>query len=382
MSSARKLFRAVEWQIVLFFAVFALIVFPDDLESDEAAGITLRLREINRFDHPWSVNPLNQDLLIVTQISGQLYLQNVLSGKKILVAGVPDVHSGIYFGLFDVVRLNSWDCESATVALSYVTIDTDGSYGGVVVLGTLRELDSATPEFVPGPEVFRQLPFSEVRGGFGLRLLVVRGDLWVTSGDRSSPQDVQSAKTSFGKLFKVSINRSNEPCDPSAWEIGPPAVVASGLRNPLGLAESNGDIWILDMGPKGGDELNLFEHGGNFGWPMVSEGDNYDGSPIPRHASDLRFRKPLISWVPSISPADIEFVNQSSGGDVLALVAALSGQALIVYEVNEHQLSLSRWHKTGFRIRSVAKTPDGKIYLLEDGRSTDDETRLFEILEY
>jgi glucose/arabinose dehydrogenase len=123
------------------------------------------------------------------------------------------------------------------------------------------------------------------------------------------------------------------------------------------------------MGPRGGDEFNLIEPGGNYGWPIVSNGDNYDGTPIPDHPTRPEYQAPALWWNPSISPAGLIFYDgklwpQWKGS---AFLGALSGNALIRVEVNGARARKADQWDMGTRIRDVAEAPDGAIYLLEDG---------------
>src|SRR5206468_1137914 len=143
-----------------------------------------------------------------------------------------------------------------------------------------------------------------------------------------------------------------------------------GHRNPYGLAfASGGRLWETEMGPRGGDELNLIVRGGNYGWPQVSEGTNYDGVPIPPHSSRPDVVAPKLFWVPSISPSSVMFYSgklfpQWKGS---AFIGALSGQALIRVTINGDRAAKADQWDMGARIRFVGEGPDGDIYLPEDG---------------
>jgi len=123
------------------------------------------------------------------------------------------------------------------------------------------------------------------------------------------------------------------------------------------------------MGPRGGDELNLILPGKNYGWPVVSEGENYDGVPIPKHASHPEFQPPKLFWVPSISPSSLlvysgDLFPQWKGS---GFIGALSGQALIRVTFDGDKAHKAEQWDMGTRIRFVTQGPDGAIYLLEDG---------------
>ena len=173
------------------------------------------------------------------------------------------------------------------------------------------------------------------------------------------PRDTEAVKSADGRQFR--------------WpgpNLTPSETWSSGHRNPYGLAfDAQGRLWETEMGPRGGDELNLIMPGRNYGWPLVSEGKNYDGAPIPPHSSRPDVVPPKLSWVPSISPSSLliydgKLFPQWKGS---GFIGALSGQALIrVTFSGESAQKADRWDM-GHRIRWVGEGPDGAIYLLEDG---------------
>ena len=123
------------------------------------------------------------------------------------------------------------------------------------------------------------------------------------------------------------------------------------------------------MGPRGGDELNLIVRGRNYGYPLVSNGDNYNGVPIPDHRAGDGFESPKVYWNPVISPAGLLIYSGALfpqwKGD--ALIPALSGQALVHVRIRGDQASKADQWDMGKRIRAVAQGPRGEVYLLEDG---------------
>jgi glucose/arabinose dehydrogenase len=173
------------------------------------------------------------------------------------------------------------------------------------------------------------------------------------------PRDTEAAKGASGREFRWP---GPNPTPSETW--------SSGHRNPYGLAfDAEGRLWETEMGPRGGDELNLILPGKNYGWPLVSEGRNYDGVPIPPHSSRPEVVPPKLSWNPVISPTSLliydgKMFPQWKGN---GFIGALSGQALIrVTFGGDSAQKADRWDM-GNRIRWVGEGPDGAIYLLEDG---------------
>ncbi len=142
-----------------------------------------------------------------------------------------------------------------------------------------------------------------------------------------------------------------------------------GHRNVLGLAiDLEGRLWEIEMGPRGGDELNLVKRAANYGYPIVSDGDHYDGREIPDHDTHPEFEKPAVSWNPAISPDDLMIY----GGDLFsdwhgdAFAAGLSSHAIVRIELDGVDARNVERYEMGARIRAVVEGPDGAIWVLED----------------
>jgi glucose/arabinose dehydrogenase len=144
----------------------------------------------------------------------------------------------------------------------------------------------------------------------------------------------------------------------------------TGHRNPYGLVFApDGHLWENEMGPKGGDELNLIEPGKNYGWPNVSWGDNYDGTPIPKPKPGDGYQMPVLYWVPSISPAGSIIYTGSMfpEWDGNYILGALSGQALVRITLSGTTARKADQWNMNMRIRDIAQAPDGAIWLIQDG---------------
>jgi glucose/arabinose dehydrogenase len=173
------------------------------------------------------------------------------------------------------------------------------------------------------------------------------------------PENTEEAKTASGRRFTWP---GPNPTPAETW--------SSGHRNPYGLAFTpDGKLWETEMGPRGGDELNLIQPGRNYGWPIVSNGDNYDGTPIPDHPTQPQYEAPKLWWNPSISPSSLLVYSGNLFPDWkgTGFIGALSGQALIHVVFHGDRASKAEQWDMGTRIRFVAQGPDGAIYLLEDG---------------
>jgi glucose/arabinose dehydrogenase len=187
-----------------------------------------------------------------------------------------------------------------------------------------------------------------------------------------------------GKVGAASVNLINPPRDTELAKtaatvktytypgpnLTPSEIWATGFRTPYGLTFGpDGRLWELEHGPAGGDELNLIEVGKNYGWPLVSYGENYNGTPIPKPDTRPDLAKPVIYWVPVIAPGNMVFYNgkmfpQWNGS---ALLAGLSSKAVlrVTFDGKGGATQTDRWN-VGFRVRDVAVGPDGSVWIIED----------------
>lgn len=298
---------------------------------------------------------------LVTEQPGRLLLWSE-DGEAIEVAGVPEVDYGGQGGLGDVI-LHPDFANNGLVYLSFAEGGDGGTRGAAVGRGRLLFTAAAASGAPVGVRlddfevVWRQQPKVTGRGHYGHRLAFSPGgDLFITSGDRQKGAPAQDMGATLGKTIRLAPSGASE-----IW--------TSGHRNPLGIAfDGDGRLWAHEMGPRGGDELNLIEKGGNYGWPVVSNGDEYSGAPIPDHGTQPRFVEPKLWWNPSISPAGLIVYS----GDLFpawrgdAIMGALSGEALIRVDLDGANARKADQWDMGQRIREVEQGPDGAIYLLED----------------
>ncbi len=326
--------------------------------------------EIARFDQPWAMTFLPGDgRLLVTEKGGTLNLLKP-GGKSFRVAGVPQVDAGGQGGLGDVVAhpdfaRNQW------IYLSYAEAGEHDTRGAAVARAKLV-INKGNPRLTELKVIWRQVPKVQGRGHFGHRIAFgPDGHLWISSGERQKFDPAQNMQSNLGKIIRLNDDGSVPADNPFAEQGGVAAQVWSlGQRNPLGLAfNAKGELWEVEMGPKGGDELNRIVRGGNYGYPIVSNGDHYDGRPIPDHDTQPQFNAPAISWTPVISPSSLIFYSGDRfpawQGD--ALISGLSSNALVRVVFDDQGAHEAERFDMGARIREVEQGPDGDIYLLEDG---------------
>jgi glucose/arabinose dehydrogenase len=267
------------------------------------------------------------------------------------------------------------------VYLSYAEAGA-GGYGAAVARARL-ELHEAGGSLEALEVIWRQTPKVRGRGHYGHRIAFgPDGYLWISSGERQKFDPAQDMSSNLGKILRLGDDGSIPDDNPFADRGGVTAQIwSSGHRNPLGLAfDHTGRLWNVEMGPRGGDELNLVERGANYGYPIVSNGDHYSGREIPDHDTRPDFNKPAISWTPAISPASLIFYS----GDEFpqwrgsALIAGLSSRGLVRVEFDDNLAREAGRIPLGARIREVEQGPDGALWLLEDAKH-DSQGRLLRL---
>jgi glucose/arabinose dehydrogenase len=336
-----------------------------------AAGRPFQVQEIARFEEPWAMTFLpGTSQALITEKKGKIKLLWSDSGRVSDVPGGPPAPDyGGQGGLGDVV-LHPDFADNKLVYLSWIEPGPGGRRGAVV--GRARLVLEPSPRLEGLQIVWRQDPQMTGRGHYGHRIAFSPGGhLFISSGERQEFTPAQDMDGNLGKIVRLNDDGSVPADNPFADRGGVTAQIWSwGHRNPLGIAFApDGRLWEVEMGPKGGDELNVIERGRNYGYPIVSNGDHYDGAPIPDHDTRPEFEAPKVWWTPVISPGDMIVYSGRLfprwRGD--ALIAALSGQALVRVDLDGGRAREAERWDMGERIREVEQGPDGSVYLLEDG---------------
>ena len=337
--------------------------------------------EVTSFDEPWSMAFLPDGRILVAEKKGRLMLVGQDGQSFGSVGGMPDVDYGGQGGFGDVV-LHPDFAENALVYLSYVEGAAGGKRGAAVARGVLT-LTGRGGSISRLEVIWRQYPKMVGFGHYGHRIAFdADGYLWISSGDRQKFTPAQDMQSNLGKILRLhddgSVPADNPFVDyhdndafvddegvyPEIWTLG--------HRNPLGMTfDLDGRLWVAEMGPAGGDELNLIKRGANYGYPIVSNGDHYDGRPIPDHDTRPEFEAPLITWTPVISPGQLMVYSGDAfpewRGNLLA--AGLSSQAIVRIELDGDTAVEAGRYPMGARIRSVVQGPDGALWVLEDERN-------------
>ena len=337
-----------------------------------ASGAThqVDIQPVASFNEPWAMAFLPDGRALVTQKSGELMLWRE-GGEAVPVAGVPQVDYGGQGGLGDVVLHPDFE-RNRLVYLSWAEAGGGDTRGAAV--GRARLVESGgSPRLERMQIIWRQQPKVEGRGHYGHRLAFgPDGHLFITNGERQKFDPAQDMNQTLGKIVRLNDDGSVPGDNPFADRGGVAAQVWTlGHRNPLGIAFApDGRLWTHEMGPKNGDEFNLIERGDNYGYPIVSNGDHYDGRPIPDHSTRPEFNAPEITWN-GLSPAGLMIYT----GDLFpnwrgdAFLGGLSGQALVRVDIDgKTAREAQRWDMNA-RIREVEQGSDGFLYILEDERN-------------
>lgn len=325
--------------------------------------------EVTQFSQPWAMTFLPDGRLLVSEKQGALKVYDLNSGAMGDVSGVPDVVSAGQAGFGDIVLHPDF----ATNNLVYMSYGESGRGGaGAAVARATLALDGNNGELQNLEVIWRQFPKVSGNGHFGQRIAFNGGYLWISSGERQKFDPAQDMAMNLGKIIRLNDDGSVPADNPFADQGGVTAQIWSlGHRNPLGLAfDANGQPWNVEMGPRGGDELNRVVRGGNYGYPIVSNGDHYSGEDIPDHPLRPEFNAPAAFWNPVISPSSLMFYSGSEfpqwQGN--AFIGGLSSQSLVRIAFVGEQAAEAARYNMGQRIREVEQGPDGAIYVLEDQR--------------
>ena len=319
-------------------------------------------------DEPWAMTFLPDGRALITGRGGELTMRTA-EGQLVDVSGVPDVVASGQGGLGDVVAAPDF-ASTNTVYLSWAEAGSGGS-GAAVGRATLSG-DSGSARLDDLAVIWRQQPKAGGNAHYGHRLAFSPDgeDLFVSSGERQEMAPAQDLDSSLGKIVRLRPDGTAADGNPFA-DRGEVAseVWSYGHRNPLGLAfDPDGNLWNSEMGPRGGDELNLVREGANYGWPNASNGSHYSGEDIPDHADGDGYEAPKTSWNPSVSPSSLMIYTGSMFPDWQgdAFLGALSGQALIRVDLDGTEAAEGDQWDLGQRIREVEQAPDGAIWLLTD----------------
>jgi glucose/arabinose dehydrogenase len=344
------------------------------------SGLPFDVKPIATFDEPWALAFLPDGRMLVTEKKGNLFIVTPDGQTSRPVRWVPDVDYGGQGGLGDVA-VHPEFADNKLIYLSYVESGKGDARGAVVARAVLN-IEERGSTLSDLEVIWRQYPKLVGRGHYGHRIVFDDdGYLWVSSGDRQKFTPAQDMQSNVGKILRLnddgSVPADNPFVDylsenPLADDEGVYGEIWSlGHRNPLGMAfDLDGQLWVIEMGPAGGDEINRIVREGNYGYPVVSNGDHYDGREIPDHDTRPEFNEPATWWTPVISPGDLMVYRGTLFPDWRgnALAAGLSSRAIVRIEIDGETAREVERYPMDARIRSVVEGPDGALWVLEDDR--------------
>jgi glucose/arabinose dehydrogenase len=316
--------------------------------------------------NPWGLAFLPDGRMLVTERPGRLRLVTKDGTISEPLKGVPAVFAEGQGGLFDV-KLDPNFASNKLVYLAYAEPGDNGGAGTAVARGKLCA-DSLDDVEV----IFRQQPKVGGPNHFGGRLAFAPdGKLFVSLGERFTFTPAQDLSVDLGKIVRINPDGSVPKDNPFASTAGArPEIWTYGHRNPQGLAfdPNSGKLFESELGPKGGDEINVIEPGKDYGWPVVSWGSNYDDTPIPPPPTHPELTDAIAHWNPVISPSGITFYSGEAipGWKDNLLIAGLSSQAITRLTLDGDKVTDEERIPMGARIRDVVQGPDGALYALTD----------------
>ena len=366
------------------------------------ASVPFTMTTVSTFELPWRLAFLPDGRMLVTEKVGPVWLVSAQGQKLSPVANTPPVYWQGQNGMLGVFVSPHY----ATDQSIYLTYAEPGDYGGGLALARAKlNLQAAGARLDNLEVLWRQMP--KGKGGQEGAQIAFAPDgqsLFLTVGERQRFTPAQDPDQPEGKILHLTLDGKPARGNPNFGKTGastiplidppsdtetaktapivsrytfpgqnltPAETWASGVRTPYGLAFSpSGELWEVEHGPAGGDELNLIEKGKNYGWPLVSYGRNYNGVPIPSPDTRPDLTKPVLYWVPVIAPGNLMFYTgtktfpQWNGS---GFIGGMATQTLnrIVFDGHGGAKTAERW-TVGHRIRDVEEGPDGSLWMLED----------------
>ena len=365
--------------VVLVFAFAVVVAVPPatawitKAPAAEATSLILKIEtKARKLNHPWGLAFLPDGRLLLTERVGRMRILGTNGRLSKPLQGVPAVYTSEQGGLLDVVLAPDF-AASGMIYFSYAEPRGGRKSNGTTVARARLALQGEGGRLEDLQVIFRQEPSYAGYLAYGSRILVMPdGSLFITLGEREElKEQAQNPANHLGKLVRVLPDGRPHPDNPKldGWR---PEIWSIGHRNMQGIAlhPTNGRVWTVEHGARGGDEINVPLAGKNYGWPVISYGVHYDGRKIGEGTHKPGLEQPVYYWDPSIAPSSAIFYT----GDLFPewkgnlLVTALAGEAL-------HRLVLDGEKVVGEevllkefseRMRNVRQGPDGAIWLLTD----------------
>lgn len=345
---------------------------PDQTPNDPVRG-TLIDSEKQRFGldtlatglaNPWGMAFLPDGRILVTERAGAI---RIIQNKQLTadrIQNVPAVYQNGQGGLLDI-QLHP---DYATTGWIYFSYAKAGTGGGGTALGRAKLQGNA---FTEVQELFVGQPFSNSGQHFGSRIAFDNnGYVYLSTGDRGNPANAQSLSNHWGKVIRLHDDGRVPSDNPFVNTANArPEIWSYGHRNVQGMTfdVATQTLWAHEHGPRGGDEINRVERGKNYGWPTITFGINYDGTPITSETQRPGMEQPVRQWTPSIAPCGMTVVTSARypqwRGNLLVGALALRHVARVELDANGRYVREERLLNNFARFRYVAQSPDGYIHL-------------------
>lgn len=385
MIKRRKATRKLKRAALATGAILALSVVPPALAQPlnvnldavmTGAGPIDVENIVSGLEQPWGMTFLPDGRMLVTERPGNLRIVGTDGMRSDPLEGTPVIYAQVQGGLLDVALDPNYG-ENNLVYLSFAAPGPGGSAATALGRGELVEGEDGTARIEGFEVIFRQEPWITGPAHFGSRIVFLpNGQLFLTMGERFQFEPAQDLSNHLGTIVRLNADGSVPEGNPFVGQPDArPEIWSYGHRNiqAATINPETGALWVAEMGPLGGDELNLPEAGKNYGWPVVSWGINYDGSEIPDPPTHPEFVDAVKQWTPVIAPSGMIFYT----GDVFpewqgsAFIGGLVAHALVRLEIDGESVTNEERIPLGTRIRDVEQGPDGFIYVLtgeDDGK--------------
>ena len=335
--------------------------------GNQVSSSEFKVKKIGKgLSNPWGIAVLSEEEILVTERVGNLYKVNLINGSTKAIKNVPEVVAQRQGGLLDIFV----DKENKNnIYLCFSKHETEG------VSTALSVSSLKNNKLVATKILFSSNNRSNSTVHFGCRIGIKGDYVYLSIGERGNRTQSQNPRSHAGSIIKINKYDGSLPKLSSPKNNWLPELFTKGHRNPQGMAIyfENGDIWINEHGPKGGDEINILKAGKNYGWPIVTHGEEYFGGKVGDGIKSLKgFEDPIWYWVPSIAPSGMAFYNKDMLPEFKGhlLVSSLKFKSIYLVMLKSGlPYSEKVYFKNKFgRIRDIEVLIDGSILIISDKR--------------
>ncbi len=321
----------------------------------------------NGFQIPWGIEFLNSKEVVVNEKNGTISLLNIESGKRTKLYSVSDVNTSGQAGLLDVALAPNTDKSRPTLFFTY---SKRTSKGNTVALATAT---LEANKLINWTDLFIADAITDTGKHFGSRIEFVNDKVYFSIGDRGERSNGQNRQTHAGSILRLNLDGSVPADNPFKSTDARPEIWSYGHRNPQGLFydEPTNQLWSIEHGPRGGDEINLIKKGANYGWAIVSQGKEYWGPLDVGEAKSLPgMEDPELVYIPSIAPSNLVVYRGDKYPDLNGKIVAGALKLAHINVVSVENGTLNEYQRLmeglGERIRDITISPEGYLYFSTD----------------